>query len=135
MSKQALVGLQSPRHDHQGRDERFRQTSYGQSAPFFENPRGVLIHRVRALYRLTFLPSEHREPWHIVEYWCENSARPKESEVDDGLLFDPGVKLICARCEALAVAKGERTSSELVGRHVCTGVCRPVNTCHPNESN
>lgn len=124
-----LVTLQKPRDNHAARDARFEQRNYKRSAPFFENPRGVLIHRVRSLFRLTFLPSEHREPWHIVEYWCENSARPRDSEVDDGLLFDPGDKLVCARCEANAVAKGQKTSSELAGRHVCIGVCRPVNVC------
>lgn len=124
-----LVKLQEPRSDHQAGDERFQQTDYAFAAPFFENPRGVLIHRVRSLFQLTF----HGRSWFIVEYWCENSARPEV--VDSGLLFDPGVKLICRRCEALAVSKGQKTSSELAGRHVCTGMCIPVNTCCPNNQN
>jgi hypothetical protein len=121
----AMVILERPRTDHGARDSRYKQHNYKRAAPFFENPRGVLIHRVRALYRLTATYSG--APWWIVEYWCENHGRTDDA--DSGLLFDPGEKLVCARCEALAVSKGRRTSSDLAGRHVCTGVCRPVNTC------
>jgi hypothetical protein len=126
--KKALVKLRSPNSDHTSGG--WEQTAYRFAAPFFENPRGVLIHRVRALYELK--PPYDREPWSIVEYWCGNHGRDCN---DSGLLFDPGVKLICARCEAMAVAKGEKTSSQLAGRHVCTGICVPVNTCCPNQTN
>jgi hypothetical protein len=119
----SLVALQRPRSQHGERDGRFKQLNYKKAAPFFANPRGVLIHRVRALYRLAFNGRE----WWIVDYWCENGGR--SDDVDSDLLFDPGDKLICTRCEANAVAKGQKSSSELAGRHVCTGVCRPVNTC------
>lgn len=121
-----LIELQKPRSDHSERDGRFRQVNYHHSAPFFDNPRGVLIHRVRALFRLQFKGERH---WWIVEYWCENGGRSED--IDSDLRFDPGEKLVCARCEAIAVAKGQKTSSQIAGRHVCTGVCRPVNTCCP----
>lgn len=125
-----LVELQRPRHDHSIRDGRFQQHNYKRSAPFFENHRGVLIHRVRALFKLT--ASYKSDPWWIVEYWCENYGR---TDFDDGgLLFDPGDKFVCARCEALAVSKRQKTSSELAGRHVCIGVCRPVNVCPQHAS-
>lgn len=126
-----LIKLKDPRSDHWGRDDRITRTPYSHAAPFFENRRGVLIHRVRSLYKI--YATYASEPWWVVEYWCENYGRT--DVVDSGLLFDPGVKLICARCEAIATAKGEPTSSQLAGRHVCTGVCRPVNVCHPNEAN
>lgn len=83
------------------------------------------------MFKLTLTESS-REPWWIVEYWCENSCNA--GDPDDGLLFDPGEKLICARCEALAVQKKQPTSSELAGRHVCIGVCRPVNVCPQHAS-
>jgi hypothetical protein len=124
------VPLLPPKRDGIERDDRFRRVIYQESAPFFENPQGVLIHRVKSLYLLEFNGGRQ---WYIVDYWCGNNARPRE--VDDGLLFDPGNKLICARCEAMAVAKGLKTSSELAGRHVCSGVCVPVNTCCPNQLN
>lgn len=125
-----LIDCRKPRRNHDD-NERFTQTNYEQAAPFFENPRGVLIHRVRALYQLEATYSQR--PWWIVEYWCENSG--STDAVDSGLLFDPGVKLVCARCEALATAKGEKTSSELAGRHVCVGQLRAVNVCCPKDKN
>ena len=120
-----LIDCRPPRRQHDLRDERFTQTNYEQSAPFFINPRGVLAHRVRSLVVLTATYYSH--PWTIVEYWCENSGRTGCD--DDGLEFDPGDRFVCKRCEELAVAHGELTSSELAGRHVCVGVCRPVNVC------
>lgn len=124
-----LVNLRMSRNGHGDRDDRFKTFNYTRSAPFFENPRGVLIHRIRALFRLE--ASYSSEPWLIVEYWCGNHGR--SDMLDSGILFDPGAKLICARCEALAVAQGESTCSELAGRHACTGVCVPVNTCCPTK--
>ena len=120
-----LVDLRKTRTDHADRDDRFRQKNYEQSAPFFDNPRGVLIHRVRSLYQLTATYAD--EPWTIVEYWCGGHGRSDSS--DSGLEFDPGMKLVCQRCEMIAMANGERSSSGLVGRHVCVGVCRPINVC------
>lgn len=125
-----LVDYQRPLHDHT-RDERFQQLTYWQGAPFFLNPRGVMAHRVKALYQLTATYAD--KPWTIVNYWCGNMGRTGLD--DDGLEFDPGERLVCARCEAFATGHGEKTSSELAGRHVCVGVCRPVNVCCPGDKN
>lgn len=124
-----LVKLHAPRHNYAERDSRFTQTVYKEAAPFFENPRGVLIHRVKAVFQLQATYSD--APWWIVQYWCENSGRGDAN--DTGLVFDPGVKLVCQRCEALAVAAGEPTSSKLAGRHVHTGKLRAVQTCCQNK--
>lgn len=104
-------------------DDRYELLPYREAAPFFTNPRGVLTHRVRALYRVRL---DGRE-WWIVDYWCENGGRSED--VDNDLQFDPGERFVCARCEAKAVAAREKTSSELAGRHACIGVCVPVNVC------
>ena len=121
----SLVKLTLPRCDHARRDERYTQTNYSYSAPFFKNPNGVLIHRIKALYKLE--REGRAEPWWIIDYWCGNVGRSYDGETE--LLFTPGSELVCARCEAIAVGRGEKTSSKLVGRHVCVGVCRPVNVC------
>lgn len=117
------VKLRNPKDRSLFRDERFGVLVYKEAAPFFNNPRGVLIHRVRSLYQFTF----HGRSWHIVDYWCENGGRSEF--IDDDLLFDPGEKLICARCELKAIENKEPSSAQLTGRHVCIGVCRPVNVC------
>lgn len=119
-----MIYTQKPKHNHD-RDARYEQFNYDVSAPFFNNPRGKLCHRVHSLYRLSC--NFRSGPWWIVEYWCENYGSTRNENA--GLKFDPGERLICTRCEANATAKGEKTSSELAGRHVCTGVVRPVNTC------
>lgn len=118
------VKLRAPRRDFRD-DSRMTQLDYSESAPFFVNPRGILAHRVRSIIRLTATWEQH--PWWIVEYWCENSGRTNSE--DDGLEFDPGKRLVCTRCEAAAIAHGEKTSSELAGRHVCTGALRAINVC------
>lgn len=128
MSK--LIKLHKPRRDHRD-DERIQQIDYEESVPFFLNQRGVLVHRVKSLYQLTATWQE--EPWWIVDYWCENFGRTDKNDL--GMLEDPGDRLICTRCEANAIAHGLPTSSELVGRHICTGTMRPVNTCCFNEDN
>lgn len=118
-----LVNLRKPKFNHD-RDERFTQLNYSESEPFFNNPRGVLSHRVRAVFKLDC--THYKMPRLIFEYWCESSGSAHD-ETD--LVSDPGHRLVCVRCEANAIAKGEKTSSDLVGHHICTGVCRPVNTC------
>lgn len=78
-----LIKLHKPRRDHPGSDERFTQVNYQESAPFFENPNGVLIHRVRAMYELD--ATWYQEPHFIVDYWCENGGRASNSQIDDRL--------------------------------------------------
>lgn len=81
------------------------------SLPFLRNPRGYLVHRVR--HASTHLWDGRRSHDTCV-YWCGNVGR-------GDFVDDPGDLLVCARCEAMAVANGEKTSDELVGRHVHLG--------------
>ena len=122
------VALKAPRRVC--KDRGFQQKNYSEGQPFFLNPRGVLVHRVKSVFRL--MANYHRHAWWIVEYWCENSGRMDKS--GEGMLSDPGNKLVCARCEERAVRMGEKTSSRLVGRHVCVGAARAVNICRCGKS-
>ncbi len=126
MSK--LIELESSRSDFHAHAN-IVQEDYSHAAPFFYNPRGILAHRVRSLFML----ENQFGRWWIIEYWCGNSGR--SYDIQEDLLFDPGERLVCKRCEDMATQKGKPSSSTLAGRHVCTGVCRPVNVCCPNESN
>ena len=125
----SMVELKKSKNNHEYRDDRFKQDNYELSAPFFENSRGVLIHRIKHFYKLECNYRKH--PWYVAEYWCGNCCTTNTSPEKQlgSVIFDPGKKLVCARCELIAVSKGERTSSDLVGRHVCVGSCRAINTC------
>lgn len=127
------VKLRPTKRDYERNEARLKQTNFTQAAPFFSNPRGVLSHRVRTITKLDF-----GDRWHyVVEYWCQGSTCHRD--VDEGLVFDPGKRLVCEHCERKALERKLPSSSALAGRHVCTGVCRPINTCpqhqHQNEKN
>lgn len=130
MAMEKMIKLRAPRANH---DERITQVDYDESAPFFKNPRGQLVHRVRSLFSLDAPWNRSGKPWFVVDYWCENSGRCYSIDagdvVDGGLLFDPGSLLLCSRCEANAVIHGEPSGSQLAGHHVCVGKLRPVNVC------
>lgn len=105
--------------DRQSASESFT-VQWRKSLPFAVNPRGVLAHRVKSVHT-------HRRgnQWtHTTAmYWCGNMAH--------GVHFSPdtGGRILCARCEALAVTAGQVKADELVGRHVHIGGIRPFRTC------
>ncbi len=119
------VKLRPTRRDYKRGDTRLQQINYREAAPFFANPRGVLAHRVRSLTKLQFNDGRFH---YVVEYYCLGVSC-HDRLLDEGLVYDPGQRLVCAHCERLALEQGKPTSSKIVGRHVCTGVCRPVNVC------
>lgn len=93
------------------------------SLPFFFNRRGLLIHRVKAVHA-HFKNGTYSHS--SVEYWCSNRGQEKY-----GQFFDqpPTDRLVCAVCEAKAVAHGKSSSSELAGRHVCIGRVKVERLC------
>jgi len=103
-----------------------RDIAWKASLPFLWNPRGYLIHRVRAV-------DSHiiRGKWShdTATYWCGNCGRGEfVSEPPQGYL-------LCAVCEAQAVAHGEPSAESIVGRHVCIGKLRAVMVCCGGEKN
>ena len=93
------------------------------SLPFVVNPRGVLIHRVRAAATHT---RDGLYSHDGVRLWCGNQ------QTGDRFQFftdPPEDRLLCARCEMLAVAAGEIPADTLAGRHVHKGRLRAERTC------
>lgn len=92
-------------------------------APFVDNSRALLIHRPRAV--TTY--KTNRVPHTAVHYWCGNCS----SGVNVFTFLDAlnGEKLVCARCEEMAIAQGLPSSDELLGRHVQKGKLIAVKTC------
>lgn len=99
------------------------------SRPFVENSRGVLIHRPR--YGATY--NIFKKPHVAVKFWCGNVA----STSGNSLTFldePPDGKMVCARCEASALAHGLPSSDEIAGRHVHKGRFTVVAACCGQDS-
>lgn len=95
-----------------------------ESEPFLDNPRGRLTHRVRAVQTII----GYKDKIHYsADFWCNGSVCFNSK--DQLVSTPPEGRLVCARCEAKAVEKGQLTSDELAGQHVHKGVMRPVKTC------
>lgn len=93
-------------------------------APFVENSRGTLIHRPRSgsTYNI------HRLPHVSVHFWC-GMASSSDGKNLTFLAAPPEGKILCARCEAIAVANGLPSADELAGRHVHVGRTVAMATC------
>lgn len=89
--------------------------------PFLVNPRGVLVHRVRSAR--TYRDRSGNRSHDVAGYWCGNSGRGQFTAEP------PEDRLLCAYCEAKAIANGEKPADELVGRHVHIGTMRAHRQC------
>jgi len=100
--------------------------AWTKSLPFMVNPRAILVHRVRSAESHL---RDGRWSHDVATYWCGNHGR---GEFTDN---PPEGRLLCAFCEARAVAAGEKTADELAGRHVHTGTLKANRSCCRNEEN
>lgn len=99
------------------------------SVPFFFNPRGFLVHRVK---HAETIDTSWGGITHVAHYWCGNHGSGTSPE---RWIEIPGTSaIVCARCEANAVASGNPTSEDLVGRHVHIGSLKIKCHCHPELS-
>lgn len=94
----------------------FRQ--WKKAAPFMVHPRRHLVHRVRRAR--TYIDGNGKPRHDIAEFWCgaTGSGQPVTEFLTDKV---PKDRLLCARCESVAVSHGQVTAAKLCGRHVCTG--------------
>ena len=92
-------------------------------APFVLNERAVLVHRPREVTTYNL----HKQPHLAVHYWCGGAAT-------GGIKFTflsspPENRLLCERCEVLAVAAKLPSADTLSGRHVHVGKVKALQTC------
>jgi len=97
-------------------------------APFVENSRGRLIHRPREVTTYNL----HRTPHIAVHHWC--GAAHTGWRIFTFLQEPPQNKLLCERCELMAVAAGLPDADLLAGRHVHRGKLLPIQTCCQMEA-
>ncbi len=99
--------------------------------PFNVNPRGIFVHRVRCAGSiLEHDGHQHSHDW--AHYWCGNQTCGEGVSLTDS---PPDDRLLCARCEAMAVAAGQPTADELLGRHIHIGSARVVRECCRTDHN
>ncbi len=98
-----------------------------QSLPFFANPRGVLTHRVRDAGSI-FHSGKYSHDY--VHYHCRNGTT--SHGISGWSDNPPASAVVCATCEALAIADGCGSSEDVVEqatgkrRHVHIGTTRAV---------
>lgn len=105
-----------------------RQSPWKAALPFVDNERGTLVHRIR--YGSTY--AIHKLPHIAVQFWCGMSVTASDGHLH--FLDAPPVgKILCERCEAVAVERGLPSADELAGRHVHKGRTIAVATCCQSE--
>lgn len=98
------------------KDARFG-IAWKEASPFIENSRAVLIHRPR--YVTTHKIGEKWKAHIAIECWCGNTfTGTKKFTFLDAPTKN---KLVCARCEEVAVKRGQPSSEEISGNHVHFG--------------
>lgn len=97
------------------------------SAPFYQNLRGVLTHRVKSAR--THLNDNGTIRHFTVEYWCGNWARGPHGEFLDLRDGDISKVVLCEFCELKATRSGEPSSDELALRHVHRGRAKAIRSC------
>ena len=95
--------------------------------PFVENSRGILIHRPRSAATYTM----HKKPHIVISFWCG-------MHVSGGKNFTflpkpPECRIVCQRCEELAVAAGLPSADALAGKHVHKGGVKAYRSCCAGE--
>lgn len=113
------------------RGDHGRILQWKKSLPFFDNPRGVLIHRVESV--TTFNVNDDR-PHIAVRYVCGNSTTDDDTK-EHFLAAPPANRLLCARCEFIAKQTRRPSADEIVGRHVHIGRVVAERVCCQDKSN
>lgn len=95
--------------------------------PFVQNPRAILIHRPISV--ITFL-TKGKVRHHHVDYWCGGGCNFRTNIF---VSAPPAGYILCARCEAMAIANNEPCADHLAGKHVHLGgvgaLATPFKTC------
>ena len=104
---------------------------WSRSVPFCVNWRGILVHRIRS-GRTHIDEVDGSVRHHTVTYWCANGGGGRFCEF---VAEPPSNRLVCARCEAMAVAAGQPSLDELCGRHVHIGSLKANRHCCRNDDN
>ena len=101
-----------------------KQLHWKACLPFVENKRGALIHRPRSVTTYSI----HKLPHIGIYFWCGMGVTG-DSKKFDFLAQPPDGRILCERCEMMAVKNGLPNADELAGKHVHKGKTVAVVTC------
>lgn len=110
-------------------DDRYQFLNWKSALPFLENSRAVLIHRPKSVATVA-KSAIYKYPYFVASMWC--GATFTNDRCWTFLEAPPDGKIICARCEAMAVGQGLPSSDSLVGRHVHIGGVKAYVSCCKN---
>lgn len=96
--------------------------------PFVKNPRAYLVHRVKSATHVFFDTAHHHDSVVCVCGSLFTSLDVVIHTVDS--LLDNDV--MCSRCEAIATVNGQRSTSEICGKHIHTGMLTIRTNCCGN---
>lgn len=102
------------------------------SEPFFVNPRGILVHRVRFIDTIVL---HGKKSHYAVSYWCGNQRCFGFDEMNMLVSVPPKGRLVCQWCEMKATAAKEKSSDKIAGKHVHKGKCVAIRTCCETDRN
>jgi hypothetical protein len=108
------------------KDRRNGIAFWSECLPFVENNLAVLIHRPTQV--TTYYLGLKYGPHIAIHYWCGNTVTGREDKLTF-LSKPPRGRLVCARCEEMAINAGEYSSDKIVGRHVHVGRVKALQTC------
>lgn len=118
------VKLQTKRDKYP--DERYLFINWKSCLPFLENSRAVLIHRPKSVSTVA-KSVVSKVPYLVSTMWCGNTMIGSRHWTF--LEAPPEGKIVCARCEAMAISHGLPSSDSLVGSHVHKGGVKAFITC------
>lgn len=130
VKRRRKIKLKKPRDISRMSHSSHETCAWEKSWPFVANPRGVLVHRVRSILQFTWTNEPFKGDQHChADYWCENGCNFHPDDHEIVLVRDPGDRILCARCEGMAIANGQKSAEELAGHHVHIGGIRAVRFC------
>lgn len=116
--------VKQPLQNKRKQDKNFPHIAWHSSLPFVDNKLAMLIHRPREVS--TF--RHFKIPYIAVTNWCGNTNTGNDKFTFLESLPDAG-KLLCSRCEEIAVRNGLPSAEQLTGKHVHLGKVKAIRTC------
>lgn len=127
------IGLKREKRRGRWNNDRFVHKDWKEAEPFFVNPRGILVHRVRYVNAICI---DGEDSHNHVTYWCGNGCCFEIEDVKEVFCVSPPEgMLLCQFCEVRATNEEQPKADSLAGRHVHIGVLKAHQVCCRTQDN